>query len=94
MTHHWLTMSTRWVMAAETSVWLEEAGSRPNLPPMVVLRKGTEQLTLSAPWEVDQWPEFVKFLRQFEGVVRVLANVVEGRIDTARVVRDAEERSD
>ncbi len=83
----WNGFGVTWVVGPQAELTVEETGSDPTHPPMLVLAGAPCVVTLRPPDDPATWPACVTFLRQLRDGAEDLAALLEARA-TARLVRD------
>jgi hypothetical protein len=87
MSTGWDGFGVTWVVGPQAELTVEETGSEPKHPPMLVLEGAPCVVMLRPPDDPAMWPACVTFLRQLRDGAEDLAALLETRM-TARRVRD------
>lgn len=90
VTAGWDGFGVTWIVGPEAELTVEETGSDPKHPPMLVLVGAPCVVMLRPPNDPDTWPACVRFLRQLRDGADDLAMLLEDRA-MIRLVRDDDE---
>jgi hypothetical protein len=83
----WDGFGVTWIVGSEAELTVEETGSDPEHPPMLVLAGAPCVVMLRPPDDPAMWPACVTFLRHLRDGAEDLAALLEARAAT-RQVRD------
>lgn len=75
----WDTAALAWVIGPWDEATVEETGSSPHCPPMLVLSGTAGLLTMRPPNSPESWVRPVAFLRQLRDCAEELAALLESR---------------
>ncbi|WP_329051995.1 hypothetical protein OG738_06300 [Amycolatopsis sp. NBC_01488] len=89
MTANWDGLGVTWIVGREAELTVEETGSDPTHPPMLVLAGAPCVVMLRPPDDPATWPACVRFLRQLRDSAEDLAALLEARA-MARLVPDGD----
>lgn len=89
VTAGWGGLGVTWIVGSEAELTVEETGSDPKHPPLLVLAGAPCVVMLRPPDDPAKWPACVRFLRQLRDGAEDLAAMLEDRAMT-RLVRDDE----
>ncbi len=85
----WDGFGVTWIVGSEAELAVEETGSEPTHPPMLVLAGAPCVVMLRPPDDPAMWPACVRFLRQLRDSAEDMAALLEARA-TDRLARDGE----
>ncbi len=80
----WDGLGLTWIIGPGAEASVEETGSNPGNPPVLVLAGPPCQMFIRPPADLTRWPECAIFLRKLSESADELASLLETRMTTRR----------